>query len=78
LAADMRRDAARNRGSRRRGVPPLPEVAAVYSDAVERRHHPTEAVAARWKVAHSTAAKWVMRARREGHLPATRRKGRKS
>jgi hypothetical protein len=74
LAAHMRREAARDSGRRRRrGIPPLSEVAAVHRDASNRQHHPTLAVADHWHVAHSTAAKWVMRARAEGYLPPARR-----
>jgi hypothetical protein len=75
MADAFRQKANRDRGARRRGVPPLPEVAAVYTAAVQRRDNPTEAVRAHWVVSHSAAAKWVMRARKEGHLPpAARRK----
>jgi hypothetical protein len=70
LAADVRRDAAKHRGRRRlRGLPPLTDVAQIYQDAQARRENPTKAVATHWRAAHSTAAKWVMRARAEGHLP---------
>jgi hypothetical protein len=46
------------------------QVAQVYRDARDRRENPTQAVAIRWDAAHSTAAKWVMRARAEGYLEA--------
>jgi hypothetical protein len=69
IAAAMRRQASLDRRPRRpRGIPPLADVAKVYSDAQARRANPTQAVAARWDAAYSTAAKWVMRARREGYL----------
>jgi hypothetical protein len=69
IAAGLRRQASLDRRPRRpRGIPPLPDVAAVYREASARRKNPTQAVAAHWDAAHSTAAKWVMRARREGHL----------
>lgn len=74
FAADARRKADIDRGTRRRGVPPLSEVAAVYSQAVRQRDNPTDAVRAHWTVAHSTAAKWVMRARREKYLPPAKRR----
>jgi hypothetical protein len=73
IAADFRRMGRRDRGARRRGVPPLAEVAAVYTAALKRRSNPTEAVADRWAAAHSTAAKWVMKARAGGHLPPAKR-----
>lgn len=74
-AADTRRQARLNRAVRR-GIPPLPEVARIYRDAARHREHPTEAVKAHWNVAYSTAAKWIMRARKEGYLEPADRKGR--
>ncbi len=74
IAAALLREAAVDRAPRRRGVPPLTEVAAVYTAAQQRRRPPTEAVRQHWLVAHSTAAKWVMRARSEGLLPRANRK----
>ena len=47
------------------------QVAAAYSEAVAGGAAPTRAVAERWTVSHSTAAKWVAEARRRGELPAT-------
>jgi hypothetical protein len=73
IARSLRREGRANRSDRRRGLPPLAEVAQVYRDALARRDHPTEAVSRHWTVAHSTAAKWVMRARSDGHLPPSNR-----
>jgi hypothetical protein len=76
IAAAMRRQASLDRRPRRpRGIPPLTEVAQVYRDARDRRENPTQAVANRWDAAHSTAAKWVMRARADGYLEAVDGKG---
>lgn len=47
----------------------LIEVARVYLD--DATGAPTQAVADHFTVSHSTAAKWVTRARAGGHLPAT-------
>jgi hypothetical protein len=76
LAAVFRRRARLDRGVRRRGIPPLPEVARVYRAAAKRREPPTQTVADHWNAAHSTAAKWIMRARREGYLDPADRKDR--
>lgn len=45
-------------------------VANVYTDADDAGGAPTRAVADRFDVPHSTAAKWVGRARKQGLLPA--------
>jgi hypothetical protein len=47
----------------------LADVADVYTKARENGRGPTRAVADRFDVAHSTAAKWVGRARKEHLLP---------
>ena len=69
MATELQRSARRNRSPRPRGIAPLDQVAAVYKQAQQRRDSPTTAVEAHWRVAYSTAAKWVMKARQEGHLP---------
>ncbi|MEV7240420.1 hypothetical protein AB0N92_04040 [Streptomyces sp. NPDC093248] len=46
----------------------LKEVARIYRQAVYHGEPPTMAVADAFEVAHSTAAKWVGAARRDGHL----------
>lgn len=48
----------------------LTDVAAVYAKARENGQGPTRAVADHFEVAHSTAAKWVGQARKNGLLPA--------
>jgi hypothetical protein len=50
----------------------LREVAATYRAAVEAGEAPTKAVAEKWGVPHSTASKWVQRARKEGVLGTAR------
>ncbi|MEH0423161.1 hypothetical protein [Streptomyces sp. B21-083] len=52
----------------------LKEVVGVYTEAVENGEPPTRAVADRFEVAHSTAAKWVGRARRDGLLEGVAQK----
>ena len=47
-------------------------VAEVYLKAADARTPPLKAVAATWTVPHSTAARWVKRARDLGVLPPTR------
>lgn len=47
------------------------EVAKIYRLAVEQRRPPTQAVAANWTRHPSTAARWVMEARKRGHLGPT-------
>ncbi|MCX4778118.1 hypothetical protein [Streptomyces sp. NBC_01264] len=49
----------------------LEAVAAVYRNAVSAGEGPTKAVARYFGVAHSTAAKWAARARKQGSLQAT-------
>lgn len=49
----------------------LQQVADVYHQAGVKGEPPTRAVADGFGVSHSTAAKWVGHARREGLLPAT-------
>lgn len=49
----------------------LEEVAEVYRQANSGGRPPTRAVAEKFGVAHSTAAKWVGAARRKGMLPPT-------
>lgn len=49
----------------------LKSVAAVYLDALRSGGGPTLAVADHFGVPHSTAAKWVGRARKQGTLRAT-------
>jgi hypothetical protein len=46
----------------------LVEVARVYREAWEVGEHPTIAVQNHFEVSHSTAARWVGKARRAGHL----------
>lgn len=48
-------------------------VAAVYNEALARHGNPTAAVASRFNVSKSTAAKWVARCRNDGLLPPTAR-----
>lgn len=60
LVAIARRTASR----RRRGRPPYEQVAAIYREATRNRQSPTKAVAGNWRVSSSTAAKWVMAARK--------------
>lgn len=52
------------------------DVASTYATAHSRGQSPTQAVADRWKISRSTAAKWVYRARNEHRLlaPTTRGK----
>lgn len=52
----------------------LKEVTRIYSEAAERGEPPTRAVADTFDVAHSTAAKWVGAARREGLLEGVAQK----
>lgn len=52
----------------------LSEVARVYTEAVERGEPPTMEVAEMFEVAHSTAAKWVGAARRQGLLEGVAQK----
>lgn len=47
-------------------------VAKVYQKAAEAGEYPTKAVAAEFKVSRSTAAHWVVQARRDGYLPETK------
>jgi hypothetical protein len=47
------------------------EVARTYREAYERRRTPTRAVAARFKVSETAAAKWVAKCRDLGLLPQT-------
>lgn len=47
------------------------QVSIVYKHAVLNRQHPTQAVQEHFIVSHSTAAKWVNRARELGLLPPT-------
>lgn len=47
------------------------EVAEVYRQAVADRRPPTKAVASEWSKSHSTAAKWVAKARALGFLEET-------
>jgi len=49
----------------------LEDVAAVYREALENGAGPTRAVANHFDVSHSTAAKWVGKARRHGALRST-------
>lgn len=49
----------------------LSEVVAVYQQATAQGEGPTRAVSNHFNVAHSTAAKWVMGARRRGLLAPT-------
>lgn len=54
----------------------LGEVVRIYQEAVEGGRPPTREVAELFEVAHSTAAKWVGQARREGILePASGSRG---
>ncbi|MET8826044.1 hypothetical protein ABZX40_13310 [Streptomyces sp. NPDC004610] len=46
----------------------LEDVAAVYLEARDDGKSPTRAVAEHFHISHSTAAKWVMHARRKGLL----------
>jgi hypothetical protein len=71
-----RRDAGASPGGvagvqRRRQITPehLSEVAAIYLEADSRGEPPTRAVQAAFDVSHSTAAKWVGKARHVGLLP---------
>lgn len=77
LAEEFRTAASRARGRRRPGVAPLDEVAATYRSAYDKGESTTKAIAARFSVSDSTAAKWVMRARDAGALPPSGRKPRK-
>lgn len=52
----------------------LKEVSRIYSDAVSAGDPPTRAVADAFEVAHSTAAKWVGAARRNGLLEGVSQK----
>lgn len=52
----------------------LAEVVRVYTEAVEHGDPPTREVADMFEVAHSTAAKWVGQARREGMLEGVSQK----
>jgi hypothetical protein len=54
-----------------RGIAASEDVAAVYQEALRQRRPPTKTVAEVFSVSHSTATKWVKRARDEGHLPKT-------
>jgi hypothetical protein len=54
-----------------RSVPPFEEVAQVYSTAYQAGLPATRAVADRWGVSRTAAAKWVARTREKGLLPAT-------
>jgi hypothetical protein len=74
----LRRFQQMEESGRKRGRPRIydidhfREVAQVYSEAEWFDQHPTKAVAHRWTVGRSTAAKWVSRARHEFDLlPAT-------
>ena len=49
------------------------QVAVEYTEAWKVGGHPRRAVADRWQVSFSTAAKWVARARQLGFLPPTER-----
>lgn len=51
----------------------LQSVVAVYREALGQGHGPTRAVADHFGIPHTTAAKWVGRARKHGLLPATRK-----
>jgi hypothetical protein len=55
----------------RRSVPPFEEIAAVYSEAYRVGLPATKAVADRWGVSRTAAAKWVARAREKRLLPTT-------
>lgn len=65
--------------SKRRGRPPKydrrhwEDVAKTYREAYVKNRTPTRAVARRWDVTESTAAKWVAKCRSLGLLPPTRR-----
>lgn len=48
------------------------DVADIYRQAVSQRRPPTKAVASHWVRHSSTAARWVMEARKRGHLGPTR------
>ncbi|MFJ7525195.1 hypothetical protein ACIQ1S_09730 [Streptomyces griseus] len=49
----------------------LAQVAAIYREALKEGSGPTRAVANHFDIPHSTAAKWVGRARSQGHLRPT-------
>lgn len=46
----------------------LKQVAEVYRLALDQGQNPTQAVQDKFVVSHSTAARWVMTARKQGHL----------
>lgn len=74
-AASLRDTAYRDAEPRRRRLltsSHLDEVAAAYRSALDAGHAPTQAVAEQFNVAHSTAAKWVRKARDVGALGAAR------
>lgn len=60
-----------NRKSNRVGPNLLQEVADVYRAAVAAENNPTQAVADHFHKSHSTAANWVMRARKDKYLRAS-------
>lgn len=65
-------DQAATVGKRHRLTPEhLKAVATVYLQALKNGDGPTRAVANHFGIPHSTAAKWVARARREGDLNPT-------
>ncbi|WJD99733.1 hypothetical protein [Streptomyces antimycoticus] len=70
LRKRKRTDATRKEGRKRHRLTPqhLEEVAHVYLDAASQGEPPTMAVAEHFGVAHSTAAKWVGKARASGML----------
>lgn len=72
FVADQRARKGKRQG---RGIPDLAAIAAVYKDAMRRRESTTAAVAQWGTVSESTAAKWIMRVRRETDLlpPPTNR-----
>jgi hypothetical protein len=61
------------RGPKGYGAEHFAEVAAVYREAIRDSDRPTQAVAERFVVSHSAAAKWVARCRVMGLLPPTER-----
>jgi len=67
IEASVKRQRATGR-KRGRGVPDLEAIAHVYRDAQARRRSTTKAIAKWGQVSDSTAAKWVMRVRKETDL----------
>ena len=71
LLAQVKRTKATRSRSVTYGRPHWQAVAEVYRDALEHGEAPTLAVAAKFVVSKSAAAKWVAKCRKFGLLPAT-------